>query len=117
MQSMGQVALYVPSRDNRGRDLQPETRRANLAYVVREMASRFGGATQTEAVGAYLADSGDMITERVTIVRSFVFNPADDDAAWLRELACYVGRLANQESMAIEHSGTMELVNPAAHVA
>lgn len=88
------VAVYVPGTNGLpGTDkseLDPTTQKRYACEIARRLASKFGGATSSPAVGYYVADNGVLVEESIIIVKSFYDNIADavnfalDAAAWLK---------------------------------
>lgn len=67
------VAIYVPSTTDVN---VPVDNKAQVLDVIRELSTIFGGATATEAVGGWVAASGETVIEHVTIVYSFASSEA-----------------------------------------
>ena len=62
------VSVYVPSTQNVSEQVDNTEQVKN---VIRELSQLFGGATATQAVGGWVAETGETILEKVTIVYSF----------------------------------------------
>lgn len=61
------VALYIPTTVNVNR---PTDNSATVAKVAREFSEMFGGATQADRIGYYLANNGELVKEAVTVIYS-----------------------------------------------
>lgn len=66
------ISIYVPSTRGPARiDSRPY-----VAKIAKELSKLFGGATAIPASGAWVNANGELITEKVTIVKSFA-SPED----------------------------------------
>jgi hypothetical protein len=104
--------FYVPSK--RGKLFDPSMQRLVYERVVDEFVTMFGGCTETQAVGHWQNEMGDMVHEAITQVESFTdgatFNTHTGDVFALAEEMC---RVAGQESIALEVDGVLHLVSAA----
>lgn len=96
------VTFYVPSTKNVGEKLTRSERRALVTRVENVFSQNFGGATSTEAVGSYVAESGKLIRERVTLVTSYHALDTREALAIVIPLAQAIKSEYGQESIAIE---------------
>lgn len=62
------VAVYVPSTTNVSKECDNSKQ---TLQVIRELSVLFGGATSTPAVGGWVCENGEVVTEHVNIVYSF----------------------------------------------
>lgn len=62
------VAIYVPSTTNVNESCDNSKQ---VISVIRELSQMFGGATASDAVGGWVAESGETVIEHVKIVYSF----------------------------------------------
>ncbi len=62
------VAVYVPSTVDK--NIQVDTSKTVTA-VAAHLANLYGGSTCMETIGNYIADNGELIAEKITIVYSF----------------------------------------------
>ena len=62
------VSIYVPSTVNINRSINNEKQ---VLSTIKQMSLLFGGATSYKCVGGWIADNGEIVTERVNIVYSF----------------------------------------------
>jgi hypothetical protein len=96
------VTFYVPSTQNVGQPLPARERKALVSRVERVFAQNFGGATSTEGTGAYVANDGRLIRERVTLVTSYHDKETREALAIVIPLAQAIKSEYGQEAIAIE---------------
>lgn len=96
------VTFYVPSTKNVGQALSKSERRALVSRVETEFSKAFGGATSTDGIGSYVANSGELIRERVTLVTSYHGLETADALAIVIPLAQSIKNEYGQEAIAIE---------------
>lgn len=66
---MQQIAIYVPSTVNVSQACDNTKQVAETQIL---LAQLFGGFTTYEATGGYVTNSNQLVTEKITIVTSFV---------------------------------------------
>lgn len=94
------VEIFVPSTvnvDGKNDALCAEV----LLDVRKKLSSVFGGATSYDATGDYVSDNGSLVSENVTIVRSWSNGLSDYQIDVIIRLAEHVKRILSQESVAI----------------
>lgn len=100
------VAVYVPSTIyNKFVD--------NTEYVDRvskELSEMFGGATAYNAQGNYVADSGELITESVKIVKAYAEKVTGEMAKKVISLAKWIKEEMQQECVSVEYNGKLMFV-------
>lgn len=102
------VSIYVPSTVNVSEAVDNSEQ---VKRVIKELSLLFGGATASEAVGGWVAESGETILERVTIVYSFC------TSAQLREhfddvynIAERIKNEMSQEAVTLEINGQVKFI-------
>lgn len=84
------VSVYVPGTKGLSGNLSDEERGQYITATARKLTAEFGGATAIPSIGYYIADNGDLIEEKVTIVKSYYSDKpaalefALNVAAWLK---------------------------------
>ena len=99
------VRLYVPSRQGQV-EIDKVRRAAILDKVTGDFSRWFGGATESEAKGAWYSDNDGVVRESITIVSSYT-TPLELEAKsnWVFSLASEVKRELGQEAVAVELDG------------
>jgi hypothetical protein len=96
---MRKIAITVPST----MDIDKPVDNAEMVEAVEnEIALFFGGFTTYQAFGGYIADSGKLVREPVTIVTSFVSTLKQNQRKGLFILAHRIAKQMNQESVLLE---------------
>lgn len=62
------VSVYVPSTTNVN---QPIDSTEKVLETIKKLSTIFGGATASNAFGGWVSKTGEVVTEKVTIVYSF----------------------------------------------
>ena len=62
------VSIYVPSTVNVNQRIN---NKKQVLSLIKQMSLLFGGATSYKCTGGWVADNGEIVTERVNIVYSF----------------------------------------------
>jgi len=105
------IALYVPSLNSEGKEIRQERREATLEHVENMFIERFEGFTEYEVIGGWKGESGEVIKEEITIVKSFYEMQSDATVArQTRELAERVKDELEQECVSVEQNGTLVFV-------
>jgi hypothetical protein len=103
------VSLYVPSTEYNTESTElGETWKLN---TLREFANLFGGSTAFLSAGAYVAGNGELIQEKINIVKSFT--TGETLLAKLHNVLNFAKQLKlamKQETIGIEINGTFYLV-------
>lgn len=103
-----QVKIYVPSTINVNENID------NSEWVDKALSllsTEFGGATSTKALGAWVAQNGQLIKENVTLV--FAYANQDKLEQKIESIYdfCLLMKVAlSQEAIALEVNGDMYLV-------
>lgn len=110
------VAIYVPSTDHSREDgkADPKARVSALNQIGSILSDKFGGFTQSEAVGGWNSDKLGLVREHVTIVKAFYdgsqTNPTE--AVQLAEqIARKVCKLFHQEAVTVETEKGIEFIS------
>ena len=99
------VSIYLPTRDKSGQAVDNSVA-LNNAKV--QMASMFGGFSQSEITGGWVNESQQLIEERVFVVKSFCEILTAENLSKVIELANLIKEELNQECVSIEtHEGLM----------
>lgn len=98
------VAVYVPST-YRDKPAPAAAVEEAVAYTLRELAARFGGATAYTARGAWIDARGALIEEAVTVCRSFAETVTPEDADAVAEIAERIREEMQQDAVTIEIDG------------
>jgi len=105
------IALYISSLDSEGKKINAAKRTATLERVEKAFIGYFEGFTETEAIGGWSGESGKVIKEKITIVKSFYEMQSNATVrAKVRKLAEGVKKDLNQECVSVEQNGDLELV-------
>lgn len=94
-----QIALYVPSTVNVNEPID-STKYVNL--VAKLFALLFGGSTIESVHGCYIAKNGELVSEPVTRVFSFVETLDDTTKARVTAIANLIKARMLQEYVAVE---------------
>lgn len=105
------VAVYVPIDAHENKDtVSPADTATTLESVQFRMASAFGGFTQYGALGGWVDDDGNLVVERVAVVKAFHYGSQADAYAIAGSIAAYVGRKLDQDCVAVETSEGMTFI-------
>lgn len=96
------VTLYVPSTFDKGTPLPQGKHESLVREVARQFSKSFGGATCTVGQGFYVADDGELIEEKVTLVTSYHALETVQALAIVIPIAQVIKTRYGQESIAIE---------------
>lgn len=113
------VSVYVPSTENVGHPLADDKRAALLANVATKLSQNFGGCTAIDGVGYWVANDGQLIPEKVTIVKSFYGDDFDSEIALqvITFTAREIAREYGQEAVTIETNEGIEFITAEAVIA
>lgn len=104
------VTIYVPTTYGTS-DTAAEWRvNFALKVVQRELAQLFGGFTTTEGTGGYVAENGELVTERVYMVRANAAKLTEDDIGKAVLIAELVRDDMKQECVSLDINGTLYFV-------
>lgn len=102
------VSVYVPSTNNVSVEVDNSEQVRN---VIRELSQMFGGATATNAVGGWVAENGETILEKVTIVYSFCTSEQlRENFEAVYGIAERIKREMSQEAVTLEINGQVKFV-------
>ena len=105
------IALYVPSLDSGGKKINVDKRITALERVEKAFIQQYEGFTETEATGGWSGESGKVIKEKITIVKSFYEMQSDATVRTkVRKLAEEVKKDLNQECVSVEQNGNLIFV-------
>lgn len=96
------VKLYVPSTYNVTEELDKETRKVYIDYVLEQFSELFGGATAQESIGAWKTSDGKVVTEDITIVFSYTNELNESILDKVISIAKKLKTELKQESISIE---------------
>jgi hypothetical protein len=101
------VSIYVPSTVNVNTPV-------DSAKVVNETLSKlsaiFGGCTASNAQGAWISDSEGLVTEKVTICKSFTGTLDDTQLDKVYDIALAIKRDMAQEAVSVEVDNSLYFV-------
>lgn len=102
------IAIYVPSLDTDGNEIDEKEREDALIHVERVFIERFDGFTEIEATGGWKGESGEVIREPITIVKSFYEMQSDETVMGkARFVAMSLKSKLRQECISIEQNGNL----------
>lgn len=104
------VALVIPTTVNVDIPLSESTIQEIVNRSLRFLANLAGGATAYPATGAWVAESGKLVTEKVYIVYSFFSDLTIDDLMKIRSFVVNLKQELGQESFAVEINGKFILL-------
>ncbi len=103
-----QVKVYVPSTRNVNEEIE------NKLYVeetLKFLSSCFGGSTATKALGAWVSNKGDLVTESVTMVFSYARQEElDSNIERIYTYCLSLKEKLSQEAIALEVNGELYFV-------
>lgn len=109
-----QVKIYVTSTRNlkvfNRNIVLPFNNKKQVAKIQRELSLLFGGSTSYNALGSYVMNDNQLVTEKVVIVQSFIDVLNDEIIQRIKEIAIQLKNDSNQESVAIEINNTLIFV-------
>ena len=102
------IALYVPSTI----EVDKETDNSHMVkHVMRKLSELFGGATSTDAFGAWIDCSGNTIYERINIVYSFCTSEkASEHFGEVIALCEHIKTTMQQEAVTLEYNGQIKFI-------
>lgn len=100
------IAIYVPST----RYNQPIDNTEWVKCISKFLAGMFGGATAYDALGGYVAQSGEYISENVKIVKAYAGNITGDMARRVISMAQDLKGALEQECVAVEYNGKLMFI-------
>lgn len=104
------VTLYIPSTTDVDSKLSEDAAAEVVNRAARLLADRFGGATAVPAQGAWVAESGKLVVERITLVYAFSGKLTTDDLESIK-LFCEALKVElKQEAIAVEINGVLAFV-------
>jgi len=104
------IAVYIPTKDAKGESTNDEVRTKLYWDVQKQFAEAFGNFTQYETFGGRIGDKGDLITERVTIIKSFYDGADGVPFRFARTLALVIKWDMKQEAVTIEQNGGITFI-------
>ena len=103
------VAVYIPTKDNKGKDLDARIMTELEDGVCGSLSAINGGATATDAVGYWKLQDGTLCKEKVRMVFSYTDNlEASIDEAM--RLAEWIKFMANQEAVSVEVNNELYII-------
>lgn len=104
------VAIYVPTTDGTSEAADIAKVNAACSLVSTELATLFGGYTITTGDGGYIADNGELVEERVYIVKANTSELQEWQVENVVNLAERLRKFMNQECISLEVNGTLHFV-------
>jgi len=97
------VSVYVPSTVNVNQRIN---NKKQVVSIIKQMSLLFGGATSYECVGGWVADNGDIVTEKVNIVYSFCDKKSlKDNLSKVINICQQIKKEMKQEAVTLEVNG------------
>jgi hypothetical protein len=105
------ISIYLPSTEH-GNTPANQEKIDKVKHALSIIFSQyFGGTTLSEHNGAWSDDHGNVITEKITVIKSFYTDqvePGKIDQVF--SIAAAVKTIFSQESVAVEHNNELILV-------
>jgi len=102
------VSIYVPSTVNVNEKVDNSEQ---VKRTITELASMFGGATASKAVGGWVCESGETVLEEVTIVYSFCSSEQlQENFTAVYAIAERIKKEMSQEAVTLEVNGQVKFV-------
>lgn len=103
-----QVKVYVPSTVNVN---QPSDSQEWVDRALTFLSKEFGGATATNALGAWISNQGELIKENVTVVFSYAKqDQLENSIENIYDFCVVMKHVLKQEAIALEINGEMHLI-------
>lgn len=102
------VSIYVPSTTDVNR---PIDNTEKVLETIKELSTMFGGATASNAFGGWVSKTGEVVTEKVTIVYSFC--SSEQLSTNIEQIYSICQRLKasmKQEAITLEINGQVKFV-------
>ena len=97
------VSIYVPSTVNVNQRINNNKQ---VLSIIKQMSLLFGGATSYKCTGGWVADNGDIVTERVNIVYSFCDKKSlQDNLSKVINICQQIKKDMQQEAVTLEING------------
>jgi hypothetical protein len=103
------ISIYIPTTTN-AKEKNEEAGEYYKNRALEYLAKRHGGATAIESEGAYIADNGEMITEKIFIVYAFTEFLNEETKQSLERLAEFIKEEMVQECVLIEINGQAKFI-------
>lgn len=104
------ITVYVPGTTSVDQELTEEEHAAYVNTTVKTLSELFGGATAQPAMGGWISDQGNLVTEPVTLVHSFAAELSVAQLQAVRQLAQSIARGLGQEAVAVVIDDAMNFV-------
>lgn len=110
MKLKGYIAIYIPSKDKDGNLLYSVQRREWITKATVTMSSMFGGVTSYEVEGSWVSDEGVLMTEDVSVLKSFYSGSDETSRHIVTELALAIKKDLRQDAVTIEQNGGVDFI-------
>lgn len=108
MKLASKVTVYVPATVDVNKAADNTKQVEQTAKVLSEC---FGGATVTPAVGYYMSETGELVTEKTTVVFAYADTAAlEQHIDRVIQLCVDIKREMKQESVGLEINGEMYFI-------
>jgi hypothetical protein len=105
------IAIYVPSLDADGGEINEKEREEVLIHVERVFIECFGGFTEIEVKGERKGENGKLVKGVITIIKSFYEMQSDETVMRkARFVAMGLKSKLRQECISIEQNGNLYFV-------
>lgn len=97
------VSIYVPSTVNINKRINNDKQ---VMAIIKKMSLLFGGATSYKCTGGWVAENGEIVTERVNIVYSFCDKKSlNNNLANVINICQQIKKDMKQEAVTLEING------------
>jgi len=97
------VSIYVPSTVNVNQRINNNKQ---VMAIIKKLSLLFGGATSYKCTGGWVADNGDIVTEKVNIVYSFCDKKSlNNNLANVINICQQIKKDMKQEAVTLEING------------
>ena len=104
------VAIYVPSTVNVNIAASAEKIADVTRFVCAKLASRFGGSTVTQATGYWVSETGEIVEDKIQIVKSHYDCEESAAVTYAREIAEFVKQALTQEAVTLETNEGIDFI-------
>lgn len=102
------VSVYVPSTVDVNK---PVDNTAKVVEIIKQLSTMFGGATASNAFGGWVAENGEVVTEKVTIVYAFCSSEQlADNIDTVYSICLELKKSMKQEAITLEINGQVKFV-------
>jgi len=104
------IAVYIPGTKDINHKLPARERLIISRRIARELSGLYGGCTSVPSTGYYVSNDGQLIEERITIIKSYHNTPPGEALESARRIARELKIELSQESVTIESNDGIEFI-------